>query len=259
MTALRAFDTHCHLGLDDGGDARAEHERAVAQGVADFVLVGIDAATSRAARDLARSLAGARWSAGLHPNDATRFEEEWDELTELAREPDCCALGETGLDFFRDRAPRADQERSLHAHLDLASQLGLPLIFHCREAMPALLDLLSQRAPVRGVMHCFSGTRDEALRAVALGLHVSFAAPLTYPKNAILREAAAAVPDDRVLVETDAPFLPPQSRRGQRNEPAFVLETLASLARVRGTDVETAARLSHANAERLFGPRATRR
>lgn len=255
MTALRAFDTHCHLGLDDHGDPQAEHARAVAEGVTDMLVVGIDAATSRAARDLARRLAGARWSAGLHPNDATRFDAEWDALAALAREPDCCAIGETGLDFYRDRASREEQERSLHAHLDLAKELSLPVVLHCRDAMPALLDLLSARAPVHGVMHCFSGTRDDALRAVDLGLSISFAAPLTYPKNAALREAAAAVPAERLLVETDAPFLPPQSRRGRRNEPAFVIETLTTLAQVRSSSVAEVAERTHANACAMFAAR----
>ena len=255
---MRAFDTHCHLGLDDRGDARAEHARAIEAGVADFVLVGIDLASSIAARDLARTLPGARWSAGLHPNDARRFDAEWDGIRALASEPDCAALGETGLDFFRDHATREEQERSLRAHLDLARELGLPLVFHCRDAMDALLTELGARAPLRGVMHCFSGNADDARRAVALGLHVSFAAPITYPKNAALREAAAAVPEDRLLVETDAPFLPPQKRRGQRNEPAFVLETLAMLAQVRGCSIEHAAEVTHRNACALFGEPAIR-
>lgn len=253
MTPMRAFDTHCHLGLDDQGDPQQEHARAVAAGVTDFVLVGIDRATSAAARDLARSLPGARWSAGLHPNDARAFEAEWPAIAELASERDCAAIGETGLDFYRDRATPQEQERSLHAHLDLARQLTLPVIFHCRDAMDALLSLLERRAPVVGVMHCFSGTKDDAARAVALGLHVSFAAPLTYPKNVALREAAAVVPDDRLLVETDAPFLPPQGRRGQRNEPAFVLETLRALAQARGCDVAHCAAITHRNATTLFG------
>ncbi len=250
---MRAFDTHCHLGLDDRGDARAEHARAVEAGVADFVLVGIDLASSTAARDLARALPGARWSAGLHPNDARRFDAEWDGIRALAKEPDCCALGETGLDFFRDHATREEQERSLRAHLALARELDLPLVFHCRDAMDALLSLLEQDAPRRGVMHCFSGNAADARRAVDIGLHVSFAAPITYPKNAALREAAAVVPEDRLLVETDAPFLPPQKRRGQRNEPAFVVETIAAVALARGCSLEHAAEVTHRNASRLFG------
>jgi TatD DNase family protein len=141
---MRAFDTHCHLGLDDRGDPREEHARAIANGVTDFVLVGIDLATSAAARDLARTLPGARWSAGLHPNDAKQFDAEWPGIAELAREPDCVALGETGLDFFRDHATREEQERSLHAHMELAREQSLPLIFHCRDAMDALLTLSSK-------------------------------------------------------------------------------------------------------------------
>ena len=249
---MRAFDTHCHLGLDDQGDPQQEHARAVTAGVTDFVLVGIDVATSMAARDLARTLPGARWSAGLHPNSAGHFPAEWDAIAALAREADCVALGETGLDFYRDRASLADQERSLRAHLDLATESGLPLIFHCRDAMAPLLQLLAARAPVRGVMHCFSGTRDEALRAVELGLFVSFAAPITYPKNSMLREAATAVPQDRLLVETDAPFLPPQGKRGQRNEPAWLLETLRTVAALRGWDLDYTAAVTHRNAWSLF-------
>ncbi|MGE3172824.1 MAG: TatD family hydrolase [Planctomycetota bacterium] len=249
----RVFDTHCHLGLDDDGDPRAEHARARAASVTDLVLVGIDLASSARARDLARTLPGARWSAGLHPNDAGRFDAEWDAIAALCGEADCRAVGETGLDYYRDRASAQDQERSLAAHLDLARRRDLPVILHCRDAMAALLELLAARAPVRGVMHCFSGDAADAARAVALGLHVSFAGPLTYKKNDALRQAAAAVPEDRLLVETDAPFLPPQSRRGKRNEPAFLVETLATLAAVRGWDLTRAAAVTHRNAVALFG------
>lgn len=251
---MNAFDTHCHLGLDDRGDARAEHQRALAAHVSDCLIVGIDLASSTAARDLARTLSGARWSVGLHPNDADRFDAEWDGLQQLAALPDCAAIGETGLDFYRDRVTPVVQEASLHAHLDLAARHDLPTIFHCRDAMPSLLALLRKRGQLRGVMHCFSGTPEDALAAVELGLHISFAAPLTYKKNDVLRAAALVVPEDRLLVETDAPFLPPQSKRGQRNEPAFLRETLQTLARVRGCDEATAATITHRNACALFGP-----
>jgi TatD DNase family protein len=250
---MRLFDTHCHLGLDGLGDPRDEHARALLADVTDCLIVGIDAATSAAARDLARTLAGARWSAGLHPNDADRFAADWDALCALAAQPDCAAIGETGLDFYRDRVPAAAQAASLRAHLALARERGLPVILHCRDAFAALLGELALVAPVRGVMHCFSGTAEQALAAVALGLHVSFAAPLTYRKNDALRAAAQAVPEDRLLVETDAPFLPPQSRRGQRNEPAFVRETLQTLAAVRDWDEARAADVTHRNALALFG------
>jgi|SoiMethySBSTD1v2_1073268.scaffolds.fasta_scaffold734009_2 TatD DNase family protein len=252
---MPVFDTHCHLGLDDRGDAVAEHARALAADVTDFVVVGIDAASSARARDLARGLAGARWSAGLHPNDAFRRGTDWTAIERLCDEPDCAAIGETGLDHYRTTAAHADQETALRAHLELARRRRLPVILHCRDAFAPLHDVLADFAPLRGVMHCFSGDAAGAARAVGFGLHVSFAAPLTYPKNAALREAAAAVPADRLLVETDAPFLPPQGRRGQRNEPAFVLETVRALAAVRGWDAAATATTTHRNAIELFGAR----
>jgi TatD DNase family protein len=250
---MRVFDTHCHLGLDEDADPLAEHARALAAGVTDLVLVGIDRASSAAARALAPRLQGARWSAGLHPNSAAQWTDEWADIAALAQAGGCAAIGETGLDFYRDRSSKEDQRRSLHAHLELAHRLDLPVILHCRQAFPELLDELQRGPRARGVMHCFSGDTADAERAVGLGLHVSFAAPLTYPKNAALRAAAAAVPEDRLLVETDAPFLPPQSRRGQRNEPAFVRETLLALAAVRGWTEDEAAAITHRNAVALFG------
>lgn len=253
--ALRVFDTHCHLGLDARGDAFAEHARAVEAAVTDLLLVGIDAASSAQARDLARRLPGARWSAGLHPNSAGDLDAEWAQLEALAAEPDCAAIGETGLDWYRTTATPTAQRASLARHLDLARRRGLPVVLHCREAFADLVEELAGCAPLRGVMHCFAGDAAAALRAVELGLHVSFAAPLTYPKNDALRAAAAVVPEDRLLVETDAPFLPPQSRRGQRNEPAFVRETLRTLAAVRGWDEAHAAGITHRNGVALFGAR----
>ena len=251
-SAMRVFDTHCHLGLDGKVSADEEHGRAVAAGVTDLCVVGIDAASSRAASDLAR-LPGVRWSAGLHPNDATRLDDEWAQIQALARRPDCAAIGETGLDCFRDRTPLERQLESLQRHLALAHELDLPVIFHCREAFAPLFEALERGPRVRGVMHCFSGSVDEARRSLDLGLDLSFAGPLTYPKNDALRAAAAFAPLDRIHVETDAPFLPPQRHRGKRNEPAFVVLTLEALAQARGIDLQTTAAATHANGVRLFG------
>jgi TatD DNase family protein len=248
---MQVFDTHCHIGLDGKVAPDDDHARAVAAEVSALLVVGVDAASSRAARDLAR-LPGVRWSAGLHPNDATRLHAEWPTITELARAPGCTAIGETGLDCFRDRTPLAQQEKSLRAHLALARELDLPVILHCRDAFAPLFAVLRDEPPVRGVMHCFSGTPSDAQRALELGFFLSFAGPLTYPKNGALREIAAQAPADRIVVETDAPFLPPQQRRGQRNEPAFLVETLATLAAVRGLTLADAAALTFANATALF-------
>ncbi|MBX3461910.1 MAG: TatD family hydrolase [Planctomycetes bacterium] len=249
---MQVYDTHCHLGLDGKVPPADEHARAAAAGVTHLLVVGIDAATSRAAREL-RHLPGVRWSAGLHPNDSTRLDEEWPALDALARDPSCSAIGETGLDCFRDRTPLPQQERSLRRHLALARELDRPVILHCRDAFTPLFAVLRDEPPVRGVMHCFSGDLGEARTALDLGLLLSFAGPLTYPRNEALRAVAAWAPADRILVETDAPFLPPQRLRGQRNEPAFVVQTLQALADARGIALAAAAECTLANALALFG------
>jgi TatD DNase family protein len=249
---MEIFDTHCHIGLDGQVPPEEDHARALEADVRALLVVGVDAPSSAAARDLAR-LPGVRWSAGLHPNDAGAFDEQWQPVSELARDPACAAVGETGLDCFRDRTPLEQQVRSLRAHLALARELQLPVIFHCRDAFAPLFEVLDAEPPTQGVMHCFSGGVEEARRALDLGLYLSFAGPLTYKKNEALREACAFAPADRVLVETDAPFLPPQSRRGKRNEPALIVETLGKLAEVRGLSVVAAAELTYENATRLFG------
>ncbi len=249
---MQVYDTHCHIGLDGKVAPEDDHSRAVAASVGALLVVGIDAPTSAAAKELCR-LPGVRWSAGLHPNDSTKFDDQWPTIDALARESTCVAIGETGLDCFRDRTPLDQQERSLRAHLALARELDKPVIFHCRDAFEPLFRVLESEQRVRGVMHCFSGGIPEADKALALGLYLSFAGPLTYPKNQVLRDACAHAPANRVLVETDAPFLPPQSRRGRRNEPALVIETLTKLAEVRNLSLEDAAALTYANAMTLFG------
>lgn len=252
---IELFDSHCHLGFHPEFDAEALWANARDAGVLGAVDVGIDLASSLAARGRAAALAGVRWSAGLHPTETGAFEQEWSQLRDLAADPTCAAIGETGLDFYWDKATPREQEHSFRAHLALARDLDLPVILHCRDAFADTYRILSSEAPVRGVMHCFSGGPDEAARAVELGLHVSFAGPVSYPKNDALRAAAALVPADRVLVETDAPFLPPKSRRGQKNQPAFVGETAAAVADARSVPIEELAAQTTANARRLFGQR----
>jgi len=249
---MKVYDTHCHIGLDGKISPDEDHARALAAGVTAMLVVGIDAPTSAAARSLAR-LPGVRWSAGLHPNDSGSLAEQWPAIEEMARDPACTAIGETGVDCFRDRTPLPQQIASLRMHLQLARELDLPVIFHCREAFEPLFDVLEQEGQICGVMHCFSGGPREAKRALDLGLYLSFAGPLTYKKSDELREACAFTPADRVLVETDAPFLAPQSQRGKRNEPALVVETLAKLAEVRELSLDDAAALTFDNAVRLFG------
>ncbi|MBK8096459.1 MAG: TatD family hydrolase [Planctomycetes bacterium] len=251
VAAPPIFDSHCHLGQFQDGDPVAEHARAAAAGVVRLLVVGIDAKTSAQAESLA-PLTGVGWSAGLHPNDALRLGDEWPAIEALARRPGCLAIGETGLDTFRDRCPVPQQERSLRTHLALARELDLPVILHCRDAYAPLYTVLRELPPHRGVMHCFSGTLDDARTALDLGLLLSFAGPLTYPKNDALRQVAAFAPADRILVETDAPFLPPQGHRGKRNEPALIVATVQALAQTRHMPFAAAAELTFANASRLF-------
>ena len=274
MRRMQVYDTHCHLGLDGKAVPADEHMRARAAQVTDMMVFGnLDFRVFLTRLKLifpgdlgllAFTDAGrvfldgdnsddVHWSAGLHPNDSSRFDAEWSALTALAETPGCTAIGETGLDNFRDRTPAPQQERALRAHLALARRVDLPVIFHCRDAFAPLFAVLRSEQQVRGVMHCFSGGVEQAREALDLGLYLSFAGPLTYPKNQALRDAAAFAPADRIVVETDAPFLPPQRRRGQRNEPAFVVETLDALAQARGITLADAAALTFSNATALFG------
>ena len=246
------FDTHCHLGYD-GDDPGPVRERALEARVSRLLDVGIDLASSRAARARAGTLSGVHWSAGLHPNDAGKLDEEWDELQALCREAGCIAIGETGLDFYRDWTTPEQQIPSLERHLALATELDRPIIIHCRDAFDRVFDVLGAFPGVIGVMHCFSGGIEEARRALELGYYLSFAGPLTYPRSHALREAAVFAPGDRVLVETDAPFLPPQGRRGERNEPAYIVRTVEKLAEQRGLTFEQTAATTAENGCRLFG------
>lgn len=254
---MRIFDTHCHpLWRDAEDPALAQIDRARAAGVAALLCVATDAPSARAARALARSVPDfVAASAGLHPNDtgdAAALDGILEEIGALARSGGFAAVGETGLDFYRDRAAPELQERALLFHLELARELGLPVILHCRAAAARLAEILAERAPLRGVMHCYSEGPEMVGRFLDCGLHVSFAGNLTYPKSAALREACALVPRERLLVETDAPFLAPQPQRGRPNEPAFILHTLEALAAARGEAPADTARITFDNACALF-------
>ena len=250
------FDTHCHLGYhwEDGADddAQAAYERSVEAGVCEILNVGINLETSRRARQWARKLDGVLYSAGLHPNDAGEFDSEWDAIAAIAGEEDCSAVGETGLDFYRDWTTPQQQILSFEKHLELSLELDRPVIVHCRDAFDQVFEVIAKHPGTRGVIHCFSGNLEDARAALELGFHVSFAGPLTYKKSEALREAAAFVPADRILIETDAPFLPPHPWRGQRNEPAYIRATLETLAQVRDTNLDEMARITRENARMLF-------
>ncbi|MBI5852244.1 MAG: TatD family hydrolase [Planctomycetes bacterium] len=246
------IDTHCHLG-HDGEDPGIIVARAHAAGVVAMLDVGIDLATSQRAASRAASHEGVRFACGIHPNAASRWQSEGDAIAALAADPRCAAVGETGLDFHWNEAPHDVQRAAFQAQLELGVRLDKPVVVHARKALAEVLDVIASHPRARVVLHCFSGDERDAARAVGLGCHVSFAGPITYPKADALRRAARVVPGKLLLVETDAPFLPPQSRRGGRNEPALVVEIAERLARERDEDFAVLAARTTANARALFG------
>jgi TatD DNase family protein len=255
---MRLFDTHCHLTWHADTDPPAERiARARETGVERFLTVAVDLPSARECAAIAAAIPGVQASAGIHPNDvpkAAEREASLAELEALLEGGEFVAVGESGLDYFRDWSEPADQIACLEAHLDLAEAHELPIILHCRAAADALHEVLSARGrAISGVMHCFSEGAAHASRFLDLGLHVSFAGNLTYPKSDELRAAASMIPADCLLVETDAPFLAPQAKRGKRNEPAYVAHTLAFAAELRGVPAEELAEQTYCNAVSLFG------
>lgn len=244
-------DTHCHLQLDD----RDPDELLARAPQVDWVLVpGIDAASSAAAARLSHRL-GERvsWSAGLHPHDAARWPEESSAITELAA--GAHAVGETGLDFYRDLSPRPRQEEAFRAQLRLAVELGKPAIVHCRDAFAAVHAALEETgAGPNSVLHCWTGGRRWARRFLELGVMFSFAGPVAFETGETVRRAAAVVPPQRALVETDTPYLSPPPFRHLPNEPARVALVGAALAEVWGMEVEEVATVTGHNAVRVFRP-----
>jgi TatD DNase family protein len=247
-----AVDTHCHLFLLDGDPAERVREAREA-GVGALVCVGIDPESSRRSIELARALPGVYATAGMHPHDASAYDARaGDAIEALLSDALVLAVGECGLDFFRMHSPRQDQERALADQVRIAQAHDLPLVVHVREAWPEILRLLDESSADRVVLHCFSGDEATARACVERGWFVSFATNVTYPGNHHLRRAAAAIPLDRILVETDSPFLAPQRLRGRDNAPANVIDAIEEIARARDEPVENVMEATAANARRAF-------
>jgi len=253
-------DTHAHLGdkrFDD--DLDEVISRAGEAGVTRIVTVGTDLGSSGRAVEIASLHEGVFAAAGIHPHDAKSAPAEWrPELARLVSRRKVVALGEIGLDFYYMHSPAEDQERLFAWQIELAGELGLPVIVHSRDAEERTMAILEEAAwnsdgRVRGVMHCFSGSAATMRRAVAIRMHVSFAGSVTFKKAGALREVAAAVPADRLLVETDSPYMSPEPKRGGRNEPARVVDVARCVAGTRGVSLEELAEATTANARELFG------
>ncbi|HAG06893.1 MAG TPA: hydrolase TatD [Peptococcaceae bacterium] len=248
-------DTHVHLNHERlAPDLAAVLERARQAGVGLMVCVGWDLSSSGEALRLAGSLPNVRAAVGVHPHDAAVAPPDYlEQLRVLARRPGAAAIGEAGLDYYRDLSPRDVQQEVFRAQMRLAREVGLPLIVHCRDAQADTLALLEAEGPPLAVLHCFSGDRAVAARYVEMGYYLGFGGTLTYRRNEELRRVAREVPLEKILLETDAPYLPPEPRRGRRNEPACVLLVAQALAEIRGITVEEVAEATTANARRVFG------
>lgn len=250
------IDTHCHLTDPRlAGQLGDVIERARVAGVMRMITIGTNVADARAAIALCRGRDNVRCAVGIHPNytqDATLADVPV--LRELQAAASVVALGEMGLDYFHHFADRAHQARLFEAQLALAVELGRPVVIHSREAIDDTLALMRRFPGVRAVFHCFTGSADEAERILSDGYWISFTGPVTYKKNDALREVVRLVPTDRLMVETDAPYLSPEPKRGQKtNEPALVMYTAAKVAEVKGMGLEELDRVTTDNARRFFG------
>jgi len=263
MSGMRLADSHCHLNLPEvEKDLPGVMARAADAGIEAVVVPGVDLASSRKAVELAERWPGVYAAIGVHPHRAASWSAAvLAEMRALMRSPRVVAIGEAGLDFYRNLSPRTAQIESFRRQLDLASECGLPVIVHSRSAWPevhAELEAWAARSGrsngrPRGVLHAFSGDLKDAQRAIALGFLLGVAGPVTYPKSDALRATLAGIPCDHLMIETDAPYLAPAPYRGRRNEPAYVVLVARGLATVLGLDAAELASRTLGNAAHLFG------
>jgi len=252
---VKLVDSHCHLDDSKFDEDRDQTiERARAAGVERLLAIGTGSGPPdlEAAMRLAERYDFIYATIGVHPHDAAKATEEtFTRLRELADHPKVLAIGEIGLDYHYDFSPRPVQQEVFARQLALAAEARKPIIIHTREAWEDTLAQITS-LPHGGIMHCFTGDPAQARQALDRGFHLSFGGVLTFPKAEIVREAARLTPDDRLLVETDCPYLAPIPHRGKRNEPAFMLATVNRLAEVRGSSPEAIAELTTRNFDRLF-------
>jgi TatD DNase family protein len=251
------IDSHCHLDYFTEAERPAVLARAAEAGVAEMVTIGTTLAQSRTLPAMAASQQNLWCTVGVHPHHASEAPMPTpEEVAELTHHPRVIGIGESGLDYFYDRAPRDVQQENFRVHIRAARLAGLPLAIHARDADNDIANILQDERDNGGdftfLLHCFSSSRELAERAVAMGGYVSFSGILTFPKSSELRDIARDIPADRLLVETDAPYLAPVPFRGKRNEPAYVAHTAKVLAEVRHLETKAVADVTTENFRRLF-------
>lgn len=255
---MQLVDTHAHLDAEEFDADRPDViARASAAGIRSIIAIGTTAVSSARCMELASNYACVFAAVGIQPNYVHEAAPvDWEQITELAKQPRVVALGETGLDRYWDHAPFDLQQDYFDRHLRLSQATGLPFVVHMRECEADILAMLREahaRGPLQGVMHSFTGSADTAAECVAMGLYVSFAGMVTYKKSADLRATAATIPADRILIETDSPYLSPEPvRKIRRNEPAHLIHTARVLAEARGETLESFAAQTTQNARALF-------
>ncbi len=253
---MNVFDTHCHLDDEKfDGDREDAWRRMLDAQVTRCVCVGSDLPSSARCVALSREHPGIYAAAGVHPHEAKDAPPDYlDRLREMLSDENAVALGEIGLDYYYDLSPRDVQMKLLREQTELAVKIGKPAIFHIRDAQGDMIDFFrSQKELPAGIIHCFSGSPETALEYVRMGFYISFAGPLTFKKAPHLQAAARQVPLDRLLVETDSPYLAPEPLRGRRNEPANVVYTLKKLAELREMPEEEMAAITWKNACAVYG------
>jgi len=249
-------DSHAHLEMDEfDGDRDAVIHRARKKGVNGIVTVGVNLEDSRKAVALAERYDTVYASVGIHPHDVTTIDKTtYDQIKDLSKSDRVVAYGEIGLDFFRNRSPEDIQIRRFGEQLELAAELDLPVIIHDREAHREIVEMIQTgRNDKGGVIHCFSGDYDMALRCLDMGFYISIPGTVTYRKSEPLREIVKRLPLDRLLVETDCPYLSPEPKRGKRNEPAYVAYTAQGIALIKGLPIEEVEDITTRSARVLFG------
>lgn len=253
---IELFDSHCHVDEDKfDSDRDAMHERMREAGVMSYAVIGSDLPSSRHAADYAAVHDGCFAAVGIHPHEASGYREgDLETLAAWTKEEKVVAIGEIGLDFYYDHSPRDVQKRVCQLQMELAYRLDVPVVYHVRDAHQDMLDLMkAQKGRLSGgIIHCFSGSWEIAREYLKMGYFISFAGPVTFKKAPKLQEAAVNVPLDRLLIETDSPYLAPEPVRGRRNEPANVRYVAEKIAALRGVPLEELAAATVENAKRAY-------